>query len=187
MASDVEARSSELTRLKTGMAMFIVSEVFLFGALFFTYYYLRGTTTGWPPEHPSASRAIANTVVLLSSSLTIWLAGRSIRLGNVKALTGWLVVTAALGLTFLGITGWEWGSESFKPWTNAYGSIFFTLTGFHALHVLGGVLMLTGLTLRSARGRFSAVNRHAIEVGSIYWHYVDIIWILVFTTIFIVR
>ncbi len=184
---ETEAKPAELTRLKTGMAMFIVSEVFLFGALFFTYYYLRATTPGWPPAHPAPGRAIANTVVLLSSSLTIWLAGRAIRRGNVRALTGWLVVTAVLGAGFLGVTGWEWASESFKPWTSAYGSIFFTLTGFHALHVLGGVLMLTGLSMRSARGRFSQARHHAVEVGSLYWHYVDFIWILVFTTLFIIR
>ena len=169
------------------MAMFIVSEVFLFGALFFTYYYLRATDPSWSNYHPAASRAIANTVVLLSSSVTMWLAGRAIRLGRVRALTGWLIVTVTLGLAFLGVTGWEWASESFKPWTNAYGSIFYTLTGFHALHVLGGVLMLIGFTMRSARGRFTALNHHAIEVGSLYWHYVDIIWILVFTSIFIIR
>jgi cytochrome c oxidase subunit 3 len=187
VAADTEAKAGELSRLKTGMVMFIVSEVFLFGALFFTYYYLRATTTGWPPHHPAATRAIANTVVLLSSSLTMWLAGRSIRLGRVRALTGWLIVTVALGLAFLGVTGWEWASESFQPWTDAYGSIFFTLTGFHALHVLGGVLLLTGLSIRSARGRFSALSHHAVEVSSLYWHYVDIIWLLVLTTVFIIR
>ena len=183
MASDTEVKRAELTRLKTGMAMFIVSEAFLFGALFFTYYYLRWTTAGWPPEHPAASRAIANTVLLLSSSVTMWLAGRAIRLGRTKAL----VLTAALGLVFIGITGWEWASESFRPWTSAYGSIFFTLTGFHALHVFGGVVMLTGFAMRSAKGRFSAMNHHAIEVGSLYWHYVDIIWLLVFSTLFLIR
>lgn len=82
---------------------------------------------------------------------------------------------------------WEWDQESFRPWTDAYGSIFYTLTGFHALHVFGGALLMLALLTRSVRHRFSADNFVAVDVGSLYWHFVDFIWILVFTTIFIVR
>lgn len=187
MTTDAEIRTGELTRLKTGMVLFIISEAFLFGALFWTYYYLRGSSPGWPQHHPEATLAIANTVLLLGSSLTLTFAGRAINRGRTGGLAGWLFVTLALGAGFLGVTGWEWAHEAFRPWTDVYGSVFFILTGFHALHVLGGVIMLTGLATRAVRGRFTALNHHAVEVGSLYWHYVDFIWILVFITIFIVR
>jgi heme/copper-type cytochrome/quinol oxidase subunit 3 len=172
-----------------GMILFLASEVFLFGSLFWTYYYLRVKTDVWPPAGVELHLTMAaiNTAVLLSSSLTIWLAGRAIRNGNVRGLAAGLGVTICLGLVFLGITGYEWAHETFRPWTMAYGSIFYTLTGFHALHVLGGTLLLSSLLARTLRGRFSARRRLAIEIGSLYWHYVDFIWILVFTTLFIVR
>jgi heme/copper-type cytochrome/quinol oxidase subunit 3 len=117
----------------------------------------------------------------------IWQAGRFIRKGNEKGLSATLSVTVFLGLTFLGITLFEWTHETFRPWTSAYGSIFYTLTGFHALHVFGGVLLMLALLGRTLRHRFSSSRFLAIEVGSLYWHFVDFIWIIVFTTLFIVR
>ena len=123
----------------------------------------------------------------MSSSAAIWWAGRAIRQGNQKALATGLVVTMGLGLIFLGITIFEWTHEPFRPWTHAYGSIFYTLTGFHALHVLAGIVLMLALLTRSLKGRFSAANFKAVEVGSLYWHFVDFIWIIVFTTLFIVK
>jgi cytochrome c oxidase subunit 3 len=173
--------------MRMGMVLFLSSEVFLFGSLFWAYYYLRGLTPGWPPYHPAATLAGINTFLLLTSSLTVWLGIRAIRSGNEKGLLAGLLATAALGCSFLGITFWEWSHEVFRPWTDAYGSIFFTLTGFHALHVFGGVMLMLALAARTARHRFSGRNFMAVEVGSLYWHFVDVVWILVFTTIFIVR
>jgi cytochrome c oxidase subunit 3 len=110
-----------------------------------------------------------------------------IKKGREKGLFIGLLVTVLLGASFLGITGWEWLHESFRPWTNAYGSIFFLLTGVHALHVFGGVLLMLALLARTARHRFTAGNSVGVEIGSLYWHFIDLIWLLVFTTIFIVR
>lgn len=170
-----------------GMIFFLLSEVFLFGSLFWTYYYLRSVSAGWPPEHPSAALATINTFILLASSGTIWWAGNSIRKGRVSGLAYGLLATILLACTFLGITAWEWTHESFRPWTSAYGSIFYTLTGFHALHVFGGVIIMLVLLVRTLRHRFSANNFHAVETGSLYWHFVDFIWLIVFSTLFIVR
>jgi heme/copper-type cytochrome/quinol oxidase subunit 3 len=180
-----EARSN----VYFGMVLFLISEAFLFGSLFWTYYYLRATTAVWPPAgvNPDLGLAGINTFLLLSSSAVIWWAGRAIRQGNQKALATGLVVTMALGLIFLGITIFEWTHESFRPWTHAYGSIFYTLTGFHALHVFAGIVLMLTLLTRSLKGRFSATNFKAVEVGSLYWHFVDFIWIIVFTTLFIVK
>ena len=185
--STVDQAGSRSSPMRMGILMFLISEAFLFGSLFWTYYYLRALTPGWPPQHPEATLAGINTVFLLVSSGTIWLGIRAIRKGNEKGLFFGLLATLLLGVAFLGMTFWEWTHEAFRPWTNAYGSIFYTLTGFHALHVFGGVLLMAALLTRTIKHRFSADRFTALEVGSIYWHYVDFIWILVFTTIFIIR
>jgi cytochrome c oxidase subunit 3 len=183
----VKAATTRWPAVRVGMVLFLISEAFLFGALFWTYYYLRGLTPGWPPHTPPATLAIVNTAVLLASSGAIWLGARAIRRGNEKGLFVFLLATILLGVAFLGVTAWEWTHEDFRPWTDAYGSTFYTLTGFHALHVLGGVLLMLALLARTARHRFTAVNNTAVEVGSLYWHFVDFIWILVFATLFIIR
>jgi heme/copper-type cytochrome/quinol oxidase subunit 3 len=183
-----EARASR-TPMYFGMVLFLVSEVFLFGSLFWTYYYLRAENAVWPPAsvHLDMVPASINTVLLLSSSLVIWWASRLIRRGDAKGLARGLAFTIFLGVAFLGITLFEWTHETFRPWTSAYGSIFYTMTGFHALHVFGGVLVMLALFGRTLRHRFAADRYLAIEVGSLYWHFVDFIWIIVFTTLFIVR
>ena len=172
-----------------GLVLFLISEAFLFGALFWTYYYLRASNPVWPPDGVQVDIVFAsiNTFILLFSSGVIWWAGRSIRQGNKNGLVWGLTITMILGLIFLGITILEWTQESFRPWTSAYGSIFYTLTGFHALHVFGGVLLLAALLTRTLKNRITSTNFRAVEVGSLYWHYVDVIWIIVFTTLFIVR
>lgn len=185
--STIELAGARSSPMRTGMALFLTSETFLFGSLFWTYYYLRAWTPGWPSHHPSAELAGLNTVFLLASSGAIWLGTRAIRRGDEKGLRTALVVTALLGAAFLGITFREWAHEDFRPWTDAYGSIFFTLTGFHALHVLGGVAMMLALLARTARHRFSAESFVAVDIGSLYWHFVDFIWLIVFATVFIVR
>jgi cytochrome c oxidase subunit III len=177
------------TRMYIGLVLFLISEAFLFGALFWTYYYLRASNLVWPPAGVQSDSLLAsiNTFILLSSSAVIWWAGRSIRYGSQKGLACGLAITIILGLVFMGITIFEWISVPFRPWSNAYGSIFYTLTGFHALHVFGGILLIAALLARTLRGRFSAKNYEAVELGSLYWHYVDFIWIIVFITLFIVR
>jgi cytochrome c oxidase subunit III len=173
--------------MRMGMILFLISETFLFGSLFWAYYYLRAQTPGWPPEHPSITLVSINTFLLLASSGTILWGIRAIRRGKEKGLFIGILLTLILGTAFLGITAWEWTNETFRPWTNAYGSIFFTLTGFHALHVFGGVVLMLALLMRTIRHRFSAERFVAVEVGSLYWHFVDFVWILVFVTIFIIR
>lgn len=185
--SVAEAERSGRSRL--GMVFFLISESFLFGSLFFTYYYLRVKTAVWLPEgvHLDPPLAVINTFILLGSSFTCWFGLRSVRRQDEKGLAFGLTMTVLLGLTFIGITVVEWANETFRPWSHAYGSIFYTLTGFHALHVFAGVLLMLSLLIRTMRGRFSAGGHQAIEIGSLYWHYVDLVWLFVFTTLFIVR
>jgi heme/copper-type cytochrome/quinol oxidase subunit 3 len=191
MEVEISAAEEKATpsRMKLGMVLFLISEAFLFGSLFTTYYYLRAEAPVWPPAGVRLDMVMAgiNTLLLLSSSAVIWWAGGAIRKGSEKGLAIGLAVTISLAIAFLGITFYEWTHETFRPWTSAYGSIFYTLTGFHALHVFGGVLLLSSLLGRTLHHRFSSGRSLAIEVGSLYWHYVDFIWILVFTSLFIIR
>lgn len=177
------------TPMRLAIVLFLISESFVFIALFTTYFYLRLYTPVWPPTDVTLDTVLAgtNTGILLISSLTIYLALQSIRRGNKTGLLGGLLATIILGSIFLGITVYEWTILPFQPWSHAYGSIFFTLTGFHALHVFGGILLLVALLIRATRNRFSAERYVAVEVSSYYWHYVNLISILVFISIFIIR
>jgi cytochrome c oxidase subunit 3 len=189
LISKIEPARPAATNQYVGMIFFLVSEAFLFGGLFWTYYFLRAASNIWPPEgvELNLSLAITNTIILLLSSATIQLAAAAIRRNNQAGLTAGILATLLLGATFLIITGWEWVHEPFRPWSHAYGSIFYTLTGFHALHVFGGALLMLFLLIRTLRKRFSASKYLAVEVGSLYWHFVDFIWLIVFSTLFIVK
>lgn len=176
-------------RMYLGVILFLISEAFLFGSLFWTYFYLRIKSDVWPPPGVDLNLGFAslNTAILLASSGAIWLAGTAIRRGKEGALAACLIATILLGSGFLGITFWEWAHESFRPWSHAYGSIFYTLTGFHALHVLGGVLLMAALLIRTLRRRFSSQDFSPVEIGSLYWHFVDFVWLFVFISLFVIR
>ncbi len=186
----IERERTGLANVYFGMVLFILSECFLFGSLFWAYYYLRGRILpAWPPEGVDLNMVLAsvNTVLLLSSSATMHYGTLAIKRGNRAGLVAGLVATMLLGVTFLGITGWEWMHETFRPWSHSYGSVFYTLTGFHGAHVLMGLLIMAMLLIRAMRGRFSSQRHLAVEVGGLYWHFVDAVWIGVFTTLFIIR
>jgi cytochrome c oxidase subunit 3 len=190
----MEARTEEPTTARgrpayLGMIFFLVSELFLFGSLFWTYFYLRVETAVWPPAgiKPDTILAGVNTLFLLAGSGVIMWAVNGLRKGKEGRLAIGLGVTALLGIVFLGITGWEWAHEAFKPWTHAYGSIFFTLTGFHALHVLGGVVFMLILFGQTLRHKYSLTDYTPVEIGSLYWHFIDFIWVMVFISIFIIK
>jgi cytochrome c oxidase subunit III len=177
------------TPIGLGVGLFLVSEAFLFGALFIIYYYLRAHTLIWPPAgiEPHLATALVNTVILLSSSVTVSRAGRAIRSGSASGMARWLTATLVLGGAFLALKMYEWASNVFGPADYAYGSIYYTLTGFHAVHVLVGLGILGALLVRTRAGLFSAHRHLAVELGSFYWHFVDGIWVLVFATIYVVR
>jgi cytochrome c oxidase subunit 3 len=190
MAARIEGRTiARGSPAYLGMIFFLISEVFLFGSLFWTYYYLRAETPVWPPAGVGLDTLLAgiNTFFLLAGSVTIWWAARSIRKGKDKGLAIGLAANVLFGAVFLGITGWEWAHEAFRPWTHAYGSIFYTLTGFHALHVFGGMVFMLVLFTQALRHKYNAQSYTPVEIGSLYWHFIDIIWILVFFSIFIVK
>ena len=187
--------------------LFISSEVMFFGALFTAYFYLRGRVAEWEPvfqrcvaaqcekPHWNSTTEIfglvvplvaINTVLLVSSSFTMQFAVNAIKKGDRTGLRNWLIPTIVLGALFLSGQGYEYTRLGFLPDNGVFAGIFFTLTGFHGAHVTGGVLMNVYVFLRTAKGQFTA-NRHlAIEAASIYWHFVDVVWIGLFATIYVI-
>ena len=178
---------------KLGMLLFLGGEVVFFGCLIIAYIYFRGQwdRTGGPTADVLPVGATSFfTVALLSSSVTIWLAERSLRRGNPTMMRWWLFATVALGVLFLLGQVREYLNlfdEGITIRTGLFGTTFFTLTGFHGLHVFGGLIMLAILFwLALAGGRtFRSHHSAALESVSLYWHFVDVVWIAVFSIVYL--
>lgn len=170
-----------------GMLLLIATEAALFIYLLFSYFYLGSQTPGpWPPSGPPAlGVAAANTLILLASSVTAAWGQRGIERGRSGRLLVGLVLSLLLGVVFVGIQVHEWLSKSFTPDTNAYGSLFFTITGLHIAHVVAGLVILACLALWTAMGRFRADRHVHVAVGILYWHFVDAVWLVVFASLFL--
>jgi cytochrome c oxidase subunit 3 len=184
-------RSSRVDSRELGMLLFIISEVMVFGAFFTAYFFIRVVADGhtWFPvdgkELPVAVAGV-NTAILVSSSFTMHWAQVSIKNGNRFGLKAGMVTTFLLGLTFLFIQINEYVHIGFSPQDNAYGSIFFGLTGLHGAHVTIGLILLGIVTVRSFRGHFTAEEHRGVEVPGIYWHFVDVMWIVVYTSVYVI-
>jgi cytochrome c oxidase subunit 3 len=181
-------RSSRVEAPTLGMLLFIISEVMIFGAFFTAYFFIRVVTHDpWPAHGNTIPEAVAgvNTAILLSSSLTIHWALVSVRNGNRFGLKAGMVATFLLGLTFLAIQINEYIHLGFAPQNSAQGTIFYSLTGLHGLHVIVGLCALLIVNIRSFRGHYSAELHMGMEVPGIYWHFVDAMWIIVYTTVYV--
>src|ERR1700742_4057373 len=182
---------SRIARQTLGILLFIISEVMLFGSFFASYFFLRVVVnpSAWPPHPFELPVAVAgmNTAILVSSSFTIHYALEGIRKGNKQAMKLGLVLTWLLGLTFLFVQINEYVHLGFSSRTEAFGTIFYSLTGLHGAHVFLGLTLLTFATIRAFRGHFDKdPDKHlGVEVPGIYWHFVDIMWIIVFATVYI--
>jgi cytochrome c oxidase subunit 3 len=183
--------SSRIDRQTLGILLFIVSEVMLFGSFFAAYFFIRvvANVGPWPPDGLTLPKTVAlvNTFILVSSSFTVHWALESIRRGNRRGLILGLAATFMLGATFLFIQINEYIHIGFAPYTNAFGSVFYGLTGLHGAHVTVGLILLSFANIRAWRGHFSRdPKKHlGVEVPGIYWHFVDVMWIIVFTTVYI--
>jgi cytochrome c oxidase subunit 3 len=183
-------RSSRVSPALLGMLLFIISEVMVFGAFFTAYFFIRivAEPGGWFPidgkDLPVAVAGV-NTAILLSSSLTLHWAQTSIKNGNRFGLQAGMAATFLLGLTFLFIQINEYIHIGFAPQDNAQATVFFSLTGLHGAHVTIGLILLGMVTIRAFRGHFSPEHHHGVEVPGIYWHFVDVMWIIVYTTIYV--
>jgi cytochrome c oxidase subunit 3 len=181
-------RSSRVDHATLGMLLFIISEVMIFGAFFTAYFFIRVVGGAhWPARGTELPKVVAafNTAILLSSSGTIHYALESIKAGNRRGLKVGMVSTFLLGLTFLFIQVNEYIHIGFSPQDHAQGSIFYGLTGLHGAHVTIGLILLSMVTIRSFRGHYSPEAHRGMEVPGIYWHFVDVMWVIVFTTVYI--
>jgi cytochrome c oxidase subunit III len=184
-------QSSRIDRQVLGILLFIVSEVMLFGAFFASYFFLRVVVNppAWPPSPFELPVAVAgmNTAILFSSSFTVHYALESIRRGNRNGMKLGLAATWLLGATFLFIQLNEYVHIGFSARDGAFGSIFYGLTGLHGAHVAVGLILLSFANIRAWRGHFGPEPKDhlGVEVPGIYWHFVDVMWIIVYTTVYI--
>ena len=182
-------RSSRVEPQLLGMLLFIISEVMVFGAFFTAYFFIRVVgSVPWPAEGTELPKLIAgmNTAILLSSSITVHWALESAKRGNRFGLQAGILTTFLLGCTFLFIQINEYVHIGFAPQDHAQGSIFYGLTGLHGAHVTIGLMLLMFVTIRSFRGHFSAESYRGMEIPGIYWHFVDVMWIVVYFTVYII-
>jgi len=176
--------------IAVGTTVWLASELMFFSGLFASYFTIRASATTWPgPDVKLATgRDLGFTLVLVASSFTMQWAVRQLALGRRQAATRWILVTLVLGAVFLANQGVEWTQVPFHPSTSAYGSLFFIMTGFHGLHVAFGLLAMAGLLLRlGTRGDADAGAAPVAEVITYYWHFVDVVWIGLFVTLFFIR
>jgi heme/copper-type cytochrome/quinol oxidase subunit 3 len=179
-----------LDHRKLVMWIFIASETIFFAALMGTYLIFRSKT---PPEeglaHLDLTVASINTFILLASSLTMVLSLQAIENGKKRRMIVFLILTVILGAMFLGGQALEY-NELFQHGvsldTNLFGATFFTLTGFHGAHVAVGALWIFMLIIRALRGGISEHNHLAVELGGLYWHFVDLVWVVLFTIIYLI-
>ncbi len=179
------AAEERLSVNRTGLWLFILSESFLFGAALSSRYYLQGVER--PPEL-NQLLGLGITLVLLTSSLTAYRAERAAVHGHLPGLVRNLAATIGLGLVFLVGVVIEWyeAFHYFPPGT-AYGTIFLTTTGLHGFHVLTGVAVLTFILFLGRDGRFTGGNFWPVEGAVKYWHFVDVAWVVIYPTLYLVR
>ncbi|MBX6362259.1 MAG: heme-copper oxidase subunit III [Gemmatimonadetes bacterium] len=195
--------------MKLGMWVFLLSEVMFFSGLIGSYVILRfAHPTAYPPPGTVLNVPLTafNTFVLICSSVSMVKAFAAIEAGDQKGLRTFLLATTALGILFLSIQGVEYtklASEGMLPMASLYhavgrhggtavlggplyGATFYTLTGFHGAHVTIGVLCLIFTSIRAFRGRYTQENHGGIEIMGLYWHFVDLVWIILFTIVYLI-
>jgi cytochrome c oxidase subunit 3 len=176
-----------------GMLLFITSEVMFFGGLFAAYFNVRASASVWPPEEFEHTLQILPlvgpaTILLIASSFTCQFAVWGIRRDDRTAFLRNMTVTVALGVIFLLMQATDYtvlGSEGLGLSSGTFGTTYYTLTGFHGAHVLGGVIMLSVVLYRGMAGQFSSRHHDAVEGASLYWHFVDVVWILLFSLLYL--
>lgn len=169
------------------MILIIATEATLFAYLLFSYYYLGSQAPGaFPPGGPPDLKlVIPNTIILLVSSGTMWWGESGIRHGSQGRLRLGMLLTLLLGIVFLVIQGIEYSHKTFTLQSNAYGGLFFTITGFHGAHVFVGLLMNLVVQVRAWLGHFTAERHLAVTNVALYWHFVDAVWLAVFFSLYI--
>lgn len=185
MTTQVEVHSdykfkSESNRL--GLWLFILSDAFVFAGLLVSRFYL------FAGERSDLNQILGFivTFILLTSSFFMYRADTEMSYGNVKGFSRNLLITIVLGILFLvGVVGVEWPTAPFAPGDNAMASIFFTMTGMHALHVLSGVIFLIIVYRNGKKGLYSKERHFPVEAAAIYWHFVDVVWVFFYPALYL--
>jgi cytochrome c oxidase subunit 3 len=182
-----------------GMILFICSEVMFFSGLFAAYFSVRASTVPWPPAPPTVPADLAErfnlhgepwfaatlTIILVISSFTCQIAVWAIRRDDRTRFVRAIGITLVLGIVFLIGQAYDYSTLGFGISDTPFGTTFYTLTGFHGAHVFGGAVMLSVVLYRGLAGQFNARHHDAVEAASLYWHFVDVVWIALFSTLYI--
>lgn len=181
---EAHARYDQVTVDRIGFWLFLLSESMLFAGLLASRFYLQGT---FRPEALSQTLGLAITSILLFSSLTAYRAETAIAHSDQASFLNHTLLTLLLGVLFLGGVAYEW-SQAFLhfPPSTVFGTVFFSMTGMHALHVLSGVLLLALLYYNGRRGKYSAADHWAPEAIVKYWHMVDVVWVFFYAALYLV-
>jgi len=177
---------------KLGMWVFLVSEVMFFTALIGSYIILRwGTNAEWPEPRTVLAIPItaANTFILICSSVSMVKAYAAAVRDDQPGLKKWLLLTVLGGATFVSVQAFEYHhlvEKGFLPSSGLFGASFYTMTGFHGFHVTCGVLSMIWVTIRAFRGKYAGGRFHGIETIGLYWHFVDLVWIILFTIVYLI-
>ena len=181
---------SRTSKGRVGMACMILTESALFTIFVVAYLFYIGKSLNGPYPKDVLELPVLATIALLSSSISVTLAVRALRRGQMAAFNLWWFVTIVLGGYFLVATGIEWDSliygHNLTIWTNLFGTTYYTLVGFHAGHVTVGLMLLALVLILSLRGSVHAAHAERVEVLSWYWHFVDAVWVVVFTTVYVI-
>jgi cytochrome c oxidase subunit 3 len=192
---DTHGKKHGLNAELIGMLLFIGSEVMLFASLFTAYFFIRYGVSNevWPPlkqngepfELPVMLTGV-NTLILVASSFTLWWGEKRLKAGDRTGLIRGLWVTILMGGTFLIIQFNEYAHLGFTPQDKAFSGAFYTLTGFHGAHVAVGLIVLSMCLRRAYKNDFTATQHTPLAAGSYYWHFVDIVWVLLFLLVYVI-
>ena len=188
-----QTRAEEVPGSLLGMLLFISSELMFFGSLFGAYFTLRADAEIWPPAgspEPDVVRSAFFSILLIASSATMQVGVNAARRDDRRGLVRWSVVTIVLGALFLSGQAWEYADlarEGLAISSGVYGTAFFALTGFHGLHVIVGLCAIALIAAAARREGFGSRRIGPVEAVSLYWHFVDVVWILLFSTIYLLR
>ena len=189
-SADQQAQPTNFSSGLWAAILFVSSEAMFFAALFTTYFYLRGRIPEWEPvfgHKPDwTGLPLIITIILLSSSVTMQLAVWAVQNGQQLRAKLMLTLTLVMGFAFLGGQVYEYMNLGFLPTDGIFAGVFFLLTGFHGAHVTGGALFILYCAVRTFKGQFGRQRHLALEAASIYWHFVDVVWVGLFTTIYVI-
>jgi cytochrome c oxidase subunit 3 len=171
-----------------GMVVFVASEAMFFATFFGAYFTIYSVNPVWPPAGFHLERELATvlTVLLVTSSVTLQIGVRAVRRDRTRAMLFWLGLTILLGAGFLGLQLYDYSLLGFGVRDGIFGSLFYVMTGLHMAHVFGGVVFLVLVLVQGLGGQLTHAHHDSMEAGSIYWHFVDVVWICLFATFYVV-